>query len=105
MAQTLKGKPADAGFSFPPEWYPRRGTWISWPRPEGISFPGKYREAIEDIAGLIRVLAQREDVHLNVPNENYRRLVTEFLKARRVAMRRVFFHFIPTNEAWARDHG
>ena len=81
------------------------GTWISWPRPEGISFPGKYHEAIEDIAGLIRVLVRREDVHLNVPNENYRRIVTDFLKARRVSMHRVFFHFIPTNEAWARDHG
>src|SRR6185503_4706817 len=33
------------------------------------------------------------------------RIVTDFLKARRVPMRRVFFHFIPTNEAWARDHG
>lgn len=104
-AAILEGTPASHGFSFPPEWYPRRGTWISWPRPEGISFPGKYHQAIEDIAGLIRVLARREEVHLNVPNENYRRLVTEFLKARQVAMRRVFFHFIPTNEAWARDHG
>ena len=84
---------------------PRRGTWISWPRPEGISFPGKYHEAIEDIAGLIRVLAAREEVHLNVPNDNYERIVRDFLKARRVSMRRVFFHHIPTNEAWARDHG
>ena len=105
MPQMLKGTPAQHGFSFPPEWYPHRGTWISWPRPEGISFPGRYNEAIEDIAGLIRVLVQREEVHLNVPNDNYRRIVTNFLKSRRVPMRRVFFHFIPTNEAWARDHG
>jgi agmatine deiminase len=104
-ARILKGTPAQHGFSFPAEWYPRRGTWISWPRPEGISFPGKHHEAIEDIAGLIRVLADREEVHLNVPNENYQRLVAQFLKERRVNMRRVFFHFIATNEAWARDHG
>ena len=25
---------------------------ISWPRPEGISFPDRHHEAIEDIAGL-----------------------------------------------------
>ena len=104
-ARTLKGTPAAHGFSFPAEWVPHRGTWISWPRPEGISFPGRYEEAIEDIAGLIRTLVALEEVHLNVPNENYRRLVTAFLKARRVPMKRVFFHFIPTNEAWARDHG
>jgi agmatine deiminase len=101
----LKGTPAQQGFSFPPEWYPRRGTWISWPRPEGISFPGRYAEAIEDIAGLIRVLVEREEVHLSVPNDNYKRIVTEFLKARHVPLRRVSFHLIPTNEAWARDHG
>ncbi|MEO7135170.1 MAG: agmatine deiminase family protein [Vicinamibacterales bacterium] len=101
----LKGTPADHGFSFPAEWAPRRGTWISWPRPEGISFPGKYHEAIEDIAGLIRVLVAREEVHLNVANDNYERIVRDFLKGRRIAMRRVFFHHIPTNEAWARDHG
>jgi agmatine deiminase len=101
----LSGTPARHGFAFPPEWHPHRGTWISWPRPEGISFPGKYHEAIEDIAGLIRVLVTREEVHLNVPNDNYERIVRDFLTARRVPLRRVFFHHIPTNEAWARDHG
>ena len=44
-------------------------------------------------------------MHLNVPNDNYELIVRDFLKARRVPMRRVFFHHIPTNEAWARDHG
>jgi len=104
-ARRLSGTPVQHGFSFPPEWHRHRGTWISWPRPEGISFPGKYDEAIEDIAGLIKTLVALEEVHLNVPNENYERIVSDFLKARRVPMRRVFFHFIATNEAWARDHG
>ena len=101
----MTGTPAEHGFSFPAEWAPHRGTWISWPRPEGISFPGKYHEAIEDIAGLIAVLVQREEVHLNVPNDNYERIVRQFLRSRQVPLRRVFFHYIPTNEAWARDHG
>jgi agmatine deiminase len=105
MARIPAGTPADNGYSFPPEWHPHKATWISWPRPEGISFPGRYHEAIEDIAGLIRVLVEREEVHLNVPNENYRRIVSAFLKERGVRMRKVFFHYIQTNEAWARDHG
>lgn len=104
-AQKYKGTPLSHGFSFPPEWYPHRGTWISWPRPEGISFPGKYQEAREDIAELIRVLVTLEEVHLNVPNENYEIIVRAFLMARKIPLRRVFFHHIPTNEAWARDHG
>jgi agmatine deiminase len=101
----LTGTPAENGFAFPAEWVPHRGTWISWPRPEGISFPGRYHEAIEDIAGLIRVVAAREEVHLNVPNDNYERLVRELLRARKAPLRRVFFHHIPTNECWTRDHG
>ena len=103
--KALSGTPAARGFSFPAEWVRHRGTWISWPRPEGISFPGKYHEAIEDIAGLIRVLVSREEVHLNVPNDNYERIVRTFLGERRMSLRRVFFHHISTNEAWARDHG
>jgi agmatine deiminase len=103
--EALTGTPAEQGFSFPPEWHPHKATWISWPRPEGISFPGRYHQAIEDIAGLIRVLVAREEVHLNVPNENYRRIVSTFLRERKVPLRKVFFHYVPTNEAWARDHG
>jgi agmatine deiminase len=104
-ARALKGTPADHGFSFPAEWVPHRGTLISWPRPEGISFPERYHEAIEDIAGLIRVLVTREEVHLNVPNANYERIVRAFLSARKVPLTRVSFHHIKTNECWARDHG
>ena len=101
----LKGTPADHGFSFPPEWHRHRGTWISWPRPEGISFPGRYHEAIEDVARVVAAIASSEDVHLNVANANYERLVREFLRARGVPARRMVFHHIPTNECWTRDHG
>ena len=104
-SRVITGTPAEHGYSFPAEWVRHKGTWISWPRPEGISFPGRYHDAIEDITRLIRVVVTREEVHLNVPNDNYERLVRAFLKARKVPMRRVFFHQIPTNECWTRDHG
>jgi agmatine deiminase len=99
------GTPAAHGFSFPPEWHRHAGTWISWPRPEGISFPGRYHEAIENIAGVVRIVSARERVHLNVPNANYERLVREFLRDANVPLGRVDFHQIPTNECWTRDHG
>lgn len=104
-ARSLAGTPADHGFSFPPEWHRHAATWISWPRPEGISFPARHHEAIEDIAGLIRAIAPRELVHINVPNANCERLVRAFLHARKVPLARVAFHYIPTNECWTRDHG
>ena len=101
----LAGTPAEHGFSFPPEWHRHRATWISWPRPEGISFPARHHEAIEDIAGIIRTIVAHEPVHINVPNANYERLVRAFLRARKVPLTRVAFHHIATNECWTRDHG
>ncbi len=100
-----KGTPAQHGFSFPPEWRRHEGTWISWPRPEGISFPDRYHESIEDVIRVIAAIAAHERVHLNVPNANYERLVRDLLRARQVPLRRIRFHHIPTNECWTRDHG
>jgi agmatine deiminase len=101
----MKGTPLENGFAFPPEWHRHRATWISWPRPEGISFPGRYHECIENVALVIRAITRHEPVHLNVPNDNYQRLVGDFLRARRVQLARIRFHQMPTNECWTRDHG
>jgi agmatine deiminase len=101
----LHATPLELGYSFPPEWRRHRGTWISWPRPEGISFPDRYQEAIRDVIRVIRTIARFEDVHLNVPNGNYRRIVRETLRAAGVPPRRLHLHDIPTNECWTRDHG
>jgi agmatine deiminase len=81
------------------------GTWISWPRPEGISFPGTYHLVVPALAEIIRTIAARQLVHLNVPNENYRRIVSHQLREHGCPLRNVRFHFIPTNECWTRDHG
>ncbi|MGH9204416.1 MAG: agmatine deiminase family protein, partial [Vicinamibacterales bacterium] len=101
----VKGTPAQNGFSFPPEWHRHSATWISWPGPEGISFPGRYQECIENVAQVIRAIVRYEPVHLNVANDNHERLVREFLHARQAPLPRVVFHHIPTNECWTRDHG
>lgn len=97
--------PRELGYSFPAEWTRHAATWISWPRPEGISFPDRYHECIEGVIGVIAAIARCEPVHLNVPNSNYRRLVGDLLRARGLPMRRIRFHEIPTNECWTRDHG
>jgi len=97
--------PRELGFTFPAEWTRHRGTWISWPRPEGISFPDRYADSIEDVIRVIDTIAWFEVVHLNVPNANYRRIVRDVLEVRGVPLRRVRFHDIPTNECWTRDHG
>lgn len=120
--------PAAAGFTFPPEFAPQCATWLSWPRPEGISFPGKYHTVPENLARIIAAIIPRQDVHINVLNDNWARLVRDQLLAAGVPAKslptdasfdhvasgkqkrpspqqRVFFHFIKTNECWCRDHG
>jgi len=97
--------PAALGYSFPAEWAPHAATWFSWPRPEGISFPDKYHTVPENLARIIATIAPREQVHINVPNGNYVRIVGEQLKGHGCPLRNVFFHQIKTNESWCRDHG
>ena len=90
---------------FRPEWAKHSGTWFSWPRPEGISFPDKYHTVPENLARIFAEIAQRETVHVNVPNENYKFLVSEQLTGHGCPLKNIRFHFIPTNENWCRDHG
>jgi agmatine deiminase len=101
----LKRIPASLGYTFPAEWAPHSGTWFSWPRPEGISFPDKYHTVPGNLARIFREIAPREKVHINVPNGNYERIVKEQLTACGCPLRNIFFHYIPTNESWCRDHG
>jgi agmatine deiminase len=103
--RVLEGTPAEHGFSFPAEWTRHAATWISWPRPEGISFPGRYQECIDNIVEVIRVITTYEPVHLNVPNIDYELIVRARLAYFKVPARRVKFHHIRTNECWTRDHG
>jgi len=105
---------------FPPEWSAQCGTFLSWPRPEGISFPGRHHRVPENLARIVVEIARRQDVHINVPNENWQRIVQGQLIEHGVPRaavlgsgkggassrgRRVFFHYIATNECWCRDHG
>lgn len=101
----LNGTPASLGYSFPPEWHPHAATWFSWPRPEGISFPDKYHTVPENLARIMREIAPRERVEINVPNGNYEHIVRQQLKEHRCPTDNVHFHHIKTNESWCRDHG
>ncbi len=101
----LEGTPASHGYTFPAEWERQSAVWLSWPRPEGISFPGRYHEVQPALAAIVRAIAARERVRITVPNENWARIVREQLRAARVPPRRVELFMIPTNECWCRDHG
>ena len=58
--------PRRLSYRMPAEWERHAGTWLTWPRPEGISFPDKYDSVPPVYAGLIRRLTEEEDVNINV---------------------------------------
>jgi agmatine deiminase len=97
--------PAQLGYRMPAEWEPHVGTWFSWPRPEGISFPGKYETVPPVYAELIRHLIEVEEVHINVWNEEKEIVLRETLKLLDVPLGRLHFHHFPSYEPWCRDHG
>src|SRR5438270_10580135 len=89
--KVLEKSPASLGYSFPPEWHPHRATWFSWPRPEGISFPGKYHSVPKNLARIMASIAPRERVEINVPNENWEYLVRQQLKEHGCPTGNIFF--------------
>ena len=89
----------------PAEWEPHVSTWFSWPRPEGISFPGKYETVPPVYAALIRELIKVEDVNINVWNAEMEEWVRGLLRTEKVPLERIFFHHFPAYEPWCRDHG
>ena len=97
--------PAQLGYRMPAEWESHTGTWFTWPRPEGISFPDKYDTVPPVYAGLIQHLVQVEEVHINVWNAEMEAWVRDLLSKEKTPLARVHFHHFPACEPWCRDHG
>jgi agmatine deiminase len=89
----------------PAEWEPHAGTWLTWPRPDGISFPGSYATVPPVYAELIRHLIQVEEVNINVWDAGMEAWVRDLLSQYQTPLQRVRFHHFPAYEPWCRDHG
>ncbi|MCC6233265.1 MAG: agmatine deiminase family protein [Verrucomicrobiales bacterium] len=89
----------------PAEWARHHATWLTWPRPEGISFPDKYDTVPAVYAAFIRELTEVEEVHINVWHADMEAWVRGLLTQLRCPLARVHFHHFPAYEPWCRDHG
>src|SRR5256712_6999068 len=97
--------PAKLGYRMPAEWEPHAATWLTWPRPGGISFPGRYEVVPPIYAELIRHLVAVEEVHINVWDADMKARVRQTLIESNTPLARVHFHTFPASEPWCRDHG
>ena len=58
--------PAQLGYRMPAESEPHAATWLSWPRPDGISFPGAFDKVQPALAAMVDALGDSEPVNINV---------------------------------------
>jgi agmatine deiminase len=103
LRQFSPGSPAAAGYRMPAEWEPHAATWLSWPRREGISFPGAYDEVMPAFCRLVDALRESEPVCINVRDAKHEADARDALAG--IDFGHVRFFHIPTNEPWCRDHG
>lgn len=85
----------------PAEWEPHHATWLSWPRPEGISFPDAYHEILPVFRQLVEALSSSELVRINCGDSLLEDQARQVLHG----IPNLEFFRIPTNEPWCRDHG
>jgi agmatine deiminase len=95
--------PTKLGYRMPAEWEPHVATWLSWPRREGISFPGTFELVLPALRDMVQALTESEQVCINVCNGAHEAEARGVLRG--VNPSRVTFYCIPTNEPWCRDHG
>jgi agmatine deiminase len=93
--------PREPGYRMPAEWQQHAATWLSWPRPDGISFPDRYLEVLPTLGEMVRTLAPHERVDINVRDEEVEAVARQAIGD----TGNVFYHYIPSYEPWCRDHG
>ncbi len=96
--------PRELGYHMPAEWEPHEATWLSWPHKEE-SWPDAFESVPYIFVEIARYLSESELVRINVADADFAERVMELLRAGGVNTDAVRFHFNPTNDAWARDHG
>jgi agmatine deiminase len=98
-----KSVPSVLGYRMPAEWELHAATWLSWPRREGISFPGAFDRVLPTLRRMVETLLPSEAVCINVCNGAHEAEALEVLEG--LPRERLTFYRIPTNEPWCRDHG
>lgn len=95
---------SDLGYRMPAEWETHEATWLSWPKKKE-TWPGKFEPIPPIWARMVRELAEGEDVHVIVDENNMEAMVRRLLKDHRADASNVHLHLIHSNDVWMRDYG
>ena len=94
----------DSRLRMPAEWEPHEGTLLTWPHDER-HWPGLFQYIPSIWARMVKELEVGENVHIVTHNQELEDTIKVELTKAKVQGDRIFFHQIPSNFAWARDHG
>jgi agmatine deiminase len=97
----------ESRYFMPPEWAFHKATWLSWPH-RLKTWPGKFEPIPAVFVEIASWLSSSEEVHINVLDEAMEQQVLALFRNAlhpQLQMDQLFFHLIPTNDAWCRDHG
>src|SRR6266513_2784444 len=97
--------PAQLGFRMPAEWEPHAGTWLTWPRPDGISFPDRYFNVPPVYAKFIQQLVEVEEVKINIWDAEMEAWFRALLAHNKVAPDPARFNQFPAFAPWCGKHG
>lgn len=100
----IEKTPKELGYHFPAEFAKHEATWLSWPHKEA-SWPGKIKTIFPVYAQFIKLLAEGEQVNINVVDERMKQNALNYLTKVSADLSRIKFFIHPTNDAWCRDHG
>jgi len=103
LVAMTKSTPAKEGYTMPAEWEPHEATWISWPHPDGASFPSAYDRVVPVFVDMVKALIESEIVRINVRDTAQETKVRTLLGDS--PPERIEYFQVPTNEPWCRDHG
>ena len=96
--------PYALGYRMPAEWEPHQATWLAWPHnPE--DWPGKFQAIPWVYAEIVRLVAERERVHLIVEDKRSERRARGMLERAGAKLDSVSFHAWRTDRGWTRDSG
>jgi agmatine deiminase len=98
--------PKTSGYRMPAEWEPHEGTWLSWPH-NPRTWVGNFGPIPSVFVEIVRALCISENVHICVRDAASEAAVRQMLieSGAPADSDCIRFYHIPTNDAWARDHG
>ncbi|WP_409017687.1 agmatine/peptidylarginine deiminase [Dyadobacter sp. CY323] len=101
----MSASPKDLGFTFPPEWFPHRATWLTFPHNEASWQGDKLDRMRPQYLEFIKQISQGEHVGIIANDEKLKQFVIQELTKINVDLAKIEFVIKPTNDAWCRDHG